>query len=449
MKKILILGAGLVAQPIIRVMLEKDYYVTVTDVTDEQPRKLTKGHPNANPIAWSVDDEATLDKLVAEHDLTVSLIPWVFHPIVAKACVRQKRNLLTCSYVKPAMAELDKAAKEAGIILLNECGLDPGIDHMGAMRVIDHIHAKGGKVKQFYSLCGALPAPEDNDNLFGYKFSWSPKGVVLASSSSALYLKHGKRIEIDNENLFKDRFVVNDFPTVGPMECYPNRDSISYLDIYGIQEAETIYRGTLRYAHWCEILDAIKACNLITQDKFDFTGMSYADMVAFMLGTDANDIRAKVAAKAKVAVDSPAIKGMEWLGLFSEEKMNLSTESPFEVIAKLMIDKMPLHENEKDMNVMLHVFHAVYPDGKEEVIKSKLLDFGSPATETSIARNVTLPAAVAAELILEGKLDHLKGVHRPTIPDLYNPILNGLVPYGIEMKEEYGLPVSEMDNYLK
>lgn len=443
MKKVLILGAGLVAKPIIRDLLEKGYYLTVTDVTDEQPKKLTSNHPNANPIAWQVDDVETLDRLIAEHDITVSLIPWIFHPIVARAAVRQKKNMITASYVKPEMAALDADAKSAGIIILNECGLDPGIDHMSAMRVIDHIHHKGGKVQEFYSLCGALPAPECNDNLFGYKFSWSPKGVVLASSSSARYLKHGKTIEIPTENLFKDRFSIFDFPTVGEMEVYPNRDSMDYVQIYGIPEAETVYRGTLRFPHWCEIMDVIKACNLITQEQFDFTGKSYADMVAMMLGTDSHNIKQKVAAQTNVAVDAPAIRGMEWLGLFSEAKMNRTQDSPFEVIAELMIQKMPLGHNERDMNVMLHIFRAVYPDGTQEIIKSKLLDFGSPATETSIARNVTLPVSVAVQLILNGKIN-LTGVYRPTIPQLYNPILDGLEAYGIKMEETFNLPLSEM-----
>lgn len=445
MKKVLLLGAGLVAKPIIRDLLERGFFLTVTSLQKEEAAALIGDFPNAVAMSWTVDQMDVLDKLVAEHDITVSLIPWVFHPQVAEVCIRNKKNMLTASYIKPAMAALEQAAKDAGIIILNECGLDPGIDHMGAMRIIDSVHAKGGKIKEFYSLCGALPAPESNDNIFGYKFSWSPKGVVLASSADAVYLKHGKTVNIPTENLFKDRFTIQDFPTVGALEVYPNRDSLSFIETYNIPETETMFRGTIRFPHWCEIMDAIKACNLITQDTFDFTGKSYADMTALMIGTDARDIKAKVAAKAGVAVDSPAVKGMEWLGLFSEEKMGRQVDSPFEVIATLMIDKMPLTMNERDMNVMLHVIRAEYPDGNQEVIKSKLLDFGSPATETSIARNVTLPASVAVQLILDGTIN-MKGIYRPTLPEIYNPILDKLEEYGIRMEEEYGLPLSEMIN---
>lgn len=443
MKKVLILGAGLVARPIIRDLLEKGYFVTVTDVTDEQPKKLTANHRNANPIAWQVNDEEALDKLLVEHDIVVSLIPWIYHPIVARAAIRKKKNMITASYVKPEMAALNEDAKKAGIIILNECGLDPGIDHMSAMRVIDHIHGKGGKVKEFYSLCGALPAPESADNPYGYKFSWSPKGVILASNSSALYLKHGKKVEIKSEDLFKDKFVINDFPTVGELEVYPNRNSIDYLDIYGIPEAETVYRGTLRYKHWCEILDAMKSCNLITEEKFDFTNKSYADMVAMMIQTDSENIKQKTADKLGVSISSPVIEGMEWLGLFDTTPMNRTEDSPFEIVAYLMLNKMSLGENERDMNVMLHIFRAEYPDGKQEVIKSKLLDFGSTATDTSIARNVTLPVSVAVRMILNKEVN-LTGVYRPTIPELYNPILDGLEEYGIKMEEEYNLPLTEM-----
>jgi saccharopine dehydrogenase-like NADP-dependent oxidoreductase len=443
MADILILGAGLVAKPIINDLLKKGHYLTVTSLAEAEAKTLTGNHPHAATLAWTVEQLDVLDRLVSKHDLIISLIPWIHHLIVAECCLKNRKNLLTTSYVKPKMAALDTAVKEAGLLFLNECGLDPGLDHMSAMRIIDHVHGRGGKIKEFYSLCGALPAPESNDNLFGYKFSWSPKGVVLASSSDAQYKRHNQIVNISTEDLFKDRFEIHDFPEIGTLEAYPNRDSLSYLDIYNIQEAESIMRGTLRFPHWCEILDVMKNCNLITQENFDFTGKSFIEMTAMMCKQPVDNIREFIAKKNNITIDSAAIRGMEWLGLFSTDKMNRQTDSPFEVVADLMITKMSLKINEKDLNVMLHIFSVEYPDGKQEIIKSKLVDYGSPATETAIARNVTLPASVAAQLMLDGTFK-LKGVYRPTLPEFYNPILDGLEKYGIKMEEIYGLPMKDM-----
>ncbi|MCK9616710.1 MAG: saccharopine dehydrogenase NADP-binding domain-containing protein [Lentimicrobiaceae bacterium] len=291
MKKVLILGAGLVVKPIVHYLLNKGFQVTVATRTRSKAEEMIAGHPNGTALAWTVEDQDTLDNLVAKHDLTVSLLPYLHHVMVAKHCLKHKKNMVTTSYVKPEMQALDAEAKAVGIIILNEMGLDPGIDHMSAMRIIDHVHTKGGKIEEFYSLCGALPGPEAADNPFKYKFSWSPKGVVMAGNNDAKFLKAGKVIEIPTENLFKNPLKV-DFPGVGLLEVYPNRDSISYMDIYGIPETKTIMRGTFRFKGWCETIDAMKKMKLISYDKMDFTGKSYADFVAMMIGTnDSSNIR--------------------------------------------------------------------------------------------------------------------------------------------------------------
>jgi saccharopine dehydrogenase-like NADP-dependent oxidoreductase len=327
------------------------------------------------------------------------------------------------------------------VILLNEAGLDPGIDHMTAMKVIDYIHGRDGKVEEFYSLCGALPAPEACDNPMNYKFSWSPRGVVMASRNSALYLKKGKRVVIEPMNLFKDRFTYN-FPGAGVLEVYPNRDSISYIDIYKIDEVSTMYRGTFRYKGWCETLDAMKALEMLDDKIIDYTGMSYAGFLAERAGTDTADLRKKVAEKLSLNEESVAMESLEWLGFFSNEKMECTKTSPFEITAGRMISKMLITGNERDMVVMQHIFLAAYPDGRKEVIKSSMLDFGSPETNTAVARTVSLPAAIAVKMILEKKIN-LKGVYRPVVPEIYNPLLDELKTLGIEMKEEYELTESE------
>ncbi|PID89814.1 MAG: saccharopine dehydrogenase [Bacteroidia bacterium] len=443
MKKVLILGAGMVVKPIVQFLLKNEIAVTVATRTKSKAEAMILDHPNGKAMAWTVDDEETLDKLILDHDLTVSLLPYAYHVMVAKKCIKHKRNMLTTSYVKPEMEALHQQAKDAGIIILNELGLDPGIDHMSAMRIIDHVHNKGGKIEEFYSLCGALPANENADNPFKYKFSWSPKGVVLAGNNDAKYLKAGKIVELPTENLFKDVFRV-DFPDVGTLDVYPNRDSVDYIDIYGIPEAKTMFRGTFRHQGWCEALDAMKTLKLITNDMLKLEGKTYAEMMQMLIGADsAENIKEKVAEYLKLDVNHVAIQAIEWLGLFDEKPINRKEDSTFEIVSDIMIEKMMLEPNEKDMVVMQHTFLASYPDGKQEVIKSRMLDYGTPATDTSVARTVALPAAVGVKMILEGKIN-LTGVYRPVIPEIYNPVLDTLEKeLDIKMIENFGLPVSE------
>jgi len=442
MNKVLILGAGMVAKPMVEYLLQNRISVMIASPMKDRADEMINGNPLGKSLDWSMDDTETLSKLISEYDITVSLLPYKFHTDVANICLKNKKPLVTTSYVQPGIKALDSEAKAAGILFLNEIGLDPGIDHMTAMKVIDHIHSNGGKVEEFYSLCGALPAPEDARNPLKYKFSWSPKGVVLASRNGALYLKKGKRVVIEPENLFKDLFTY-DFPGVGKMEVYPNRDSISYIDIYNIPEVSTMFRGTFRFKGWCETLDAMKSLNMLDDSIIDYTGMDYSGFLAERAGLSKNDLRNKVALKLGISEKSIAIESLEWLGFFSNEKLNYGKISPFEITSDRMISKMLLSGKERDMVVMQHIFLAAWPDGKKEVIKSSMLDFGSPNTNTAIARTVALPSAIAVKLILEKKI-RLTGVYRPVVPEIYNPVLDELKTLGIEMKEEYGLPESKM-----
>lgn len=438
----LILGAGLVSKPMIEYLLENSFNITVASPMFERATEMIAGNPSGKAVDWSMEDRAVLETMVSDHDLTVSLMPYRFHTDVAKLCIKYKKPLVTASYVQPEMKDLDKEAKEAGVILLNEVGLDPGIDHMSAMRIIDKVKSQGGVIEQFYSLCGALPAPEASDNPFGYKFSWSPKGVVLASRNGAHYLKHGKEIEIEPRDLFKDAFT-HAFPNVGDLEVYPNRDSMSYMEIYGLNDVNTIYRGTYRLPGWCESMDTIKAINLVGDETKDYTGMSFKAFLCEKAGIKGDNIRKELRALPGINPTEHALDALEWLGLFSNEPMGYGVTSPFEITSDLMIKKMWLNDNERDMVVMQHYFLVKRKDGKHEVISSRMLDFGTPATNTSIARTVALPASIAVKLILEGKITNT-GIQRPMISDIYNPILDELEKVGIKMEEEYGLPVDQM-----
>jgi len=442
MKKVLILGAGLVSKPMVEYLLEEGFEVIIATRTKDKADKLLGGHANGKSVAWMTEDMDTLNAMVRDSDLTVSLLPYRYHVDVAKLCLTHRKPLVTTSYVSPAMQALHDEAVKAGVIFLNEAGLDPGIDHMSAMRIIDNVHKNGGKIEEFYSLCGALPAPEAIDNPMGYKFSWSPKGVVLASRNGATYLKHDKVINIEPINLFKDRFT-NYFPGVGDMEVYPNRDSVSYVDIYGLKGISTMYRGTYRFKGWCETLDLIKAIGLIDDGDHNYTGKTFKQFVAERAGLPGKDLRSELKSKPGLNPTETALDSLEWLGLFSDKEMGYGVTSPYEITSDLMIGKMWLGENERDMVVMQHLFLASYPDGKREVITSRMLDFGTPATNTSIARTVALPAAMAVKMILTGRIK-LSGVYRPVLPELYNPILDELALNGIKMEEEYGQPVDKM-----
>lgn len=443
MSKILILGAGMVARPIIRHLLERDYFVTVASNTSDRAADMIAGHPNGKVVDWDIDDKAKLSLMIENHDITVSLLPYVYHVDVARVCVEHGKHMVTTSYVKPEMQNLDAQVKAKNLVFLNEIGLDPGIDHMSAMKIIDHVHNKGGKIDAFYSLCGALPAPDSIDNPFAYKFSWSPRGVLLAGNNDAHYLKNGKVVDIPTAGLFRDIFVV-DFPGVGPLEAYPNRNSTDYMDIYGIPEAKTVFRGTFRFKGWCESLDLMKKLRLISPETIDVTGLTYAGMLAKVNSVDGSgNVRQNIADKLGIPADSYALNALGWLGWFSTESLNVKQTSTFDVSADLMLGKMTIGENDRDMIVLQHTFKASYPDGSAEVIRSRMLDYGSPQTDTAIARTVALPAAIAVEMILKGEIK-VSGIYRPVIPEIYNPVLQNLEKLGIVMEESYGLPDTEI-----
>jgi saccharopine dehydrogenase-like NADP-dependent oxidoreductase len=438
MKKVLILGAGMVARPIVQYLLNCGYELTVADYFKDKAKEVIGSRLNGCPIQFDVNDKEKLDKLVSEHDITVSLIPYIYHPEVARCCIKHKKNMLTASYVSQEMKSLDKEAKEAGILILNEMGLDPGIDHMGAKRIIDLVHSSGGKVDEFYSLCGALPAPESADNPFRYKFSWSPKGVLMASNNSAKYKMDGHIVNVSSENLFKDlRFI--EFGELGKFEVYPNRDSLPYIDLYGIPEASTVMRGTIRYPGWSEILDAMKTLDLLSTDELKLADMTYAGLMAASVGiSNSSDIKVKMAAKLSIPLESNFIKAMEWLGLFEQKPINKTKASPFDIIGELMMEKMMIGSDDRDMVLMLHAFKVTMKDGSSEVIRSKMVDYGSLLNDTAIARTVALPAAIGVKMILENRIA-VKGVHIPIIAEIYNPVLQELEKMNIRMEETFGL----------
>ncbi|PLX23017.1 MAG: saccharopine dehydrogenase [Salinivirgaceae bacterium] len=441
MKHVLILGSGMVAAPIIEYLLNKEYFVGVAGIDTERSEELINNHPNGKAIYWDADDVEGLKKLAVDYDLLVSLLPYKFHVMVAKVCLEFGKHMVTTSYVKPEMQDLHNEAVEKGLLLLNEIGLDPGIDHMSAMKIIYDVHQKGGEIEEFYSITGALPDPAIVDNPLGYKFSLSPKGVILASKNDAEYLKDGLKVYVEPKKLFQDIFEYN-FPDVGVLDVYPNRNSIDYIDIYKIPEVKTILRGTFRLKNWCLALDVIKQLNLLCDEKADYSGKTFADFVRQTAELEAGDIKESIAKKVNIPVDSPAIESLAWLGLLDEKDMGRKEDSPFEITSDVMIEKMWMEEGDRDMVAMQHVFKVKWQNGDQEVIKSRLLDFGDPKGHTSVAKTVALPAAVAVDQILKGNIA-LSGVYRPVEKVIYEPVMKALTEMNIEMVEEFGLPLNQ------
>jgi saccharopine dehydrogenase (NADP+, L-glutamate forming) len=437
MTSVLVLGAGLISRPLVRYLLDLDFEVMVASRTKSKADKLIEGHPLGVTEALDVekpDQISKLEYLVLSADLVVSLLPYVHHVMVAKLCIKHQKNMVTTSYVSDAMRALDNQAKEAGILVLNESGLDPGIDHMSAMRIIHKVEKEGGKVVSFKSTTGALPAPEANNNPFGYKFSWSPKGVLLASRNAAKWLEDGKEVSIPGENLFEN-YYIQDVPGVGSFENYPNRNSIPYRDVYGLKDAKTVYRGTFRNIGWCETLRSVVALGWLSDQPIeDFSGKSFGDLTRKLIDSSPSKELINDAAKfLQLKPYSAVIKRLTWLGLFGKEPLPEDKNNPLDYLNSLTLKKMSMEKGDRDMVVMLHEFIAEYPD-KKEYITSTLVDYGVPDGDTSVARTVSIPAAIAVKLVLQRRID-FTGVHIPTIPEIYNPILDELEGHNIMFEE--------------
>lgn len=436
MKKVCLLGAGLVAGPLIEYLLGfDDLELRVADLDLNRARSLVKNHPRGRVFQLDLKNKQALIALLSDAEVVVSLVPYTFHPYVAEICLELGKHLVTASYISPAMRALDGKAREKGLIFLNELGLDPGIDHMEAMRLIDEAHQNGAQVLSFISYCGGLPAPEARNNPFSYKFSWSPRGVLLAGRNEARYLLDGKEVVVPAEELFSHYKMIN-IPQLGIFEGYPNRDSISYLDIYGIQEARTMLRGTLRHPGWCEKLKKIGELGLLDISEREWQADDYAGFIReFLEIPESTELKAGVAARLKLTVESEVIKSLEWLGLFSQQPLPSKKISPLDLLVALMADKLKYQEGERDMTVLQHEIVIIYPDRSREKITSTLIDFGQPNGHTSMSRTVGLPVALGVKLILENRIDN-RGVLTPTVAEIYKPILAELQTLGLAFKEE-------------
>ncbi|WP_066631711.1 saccharopine dehydrogenase C-terminal domain-containing protein [Labilibacter marinus] len=423
--QILILGAGKVAAPMVRYFLSRKYHVTVASEYAYQAELIIENNPLGESVEWHSNDLNRLNSLIMSSDIVVSLLPYHLHVIVCKACIKCRKNLITTSYQQPEMDALHSEACKSNITILNEMGLDPGIDHMWASKMIDSVRAQGGKVEKFISVCGALPSPESLDNPFRYKFSWSPFGVMKASMSNAHYLKDGKLCEHGRGDLMKNTFDLN-IDGIGDLQAYANRDSIKYIELYDVPEVKTFFRGTLRYKGWCEILDTLIKTGYLSEEPFPENITTYAQLTSYLNKLNgAENLRDAFAEKLKVETHSNSIMAMEWIGLFSNNHFSTFYENPLTVLTNKMIGKMKMLPSDKDLVLLNHHLMYALPDGTKKVLTGALNMLGADNENTAIARTVSYPAALAVELFLEKRIAH-KGVIRPFYKEIYEPILNAL-----------------------
>ena len=424
MKQVAILGAGLVVKPLADYLLDRaGYRVLMATRTVARAEVIIAGHSNGRALAWTTEDLEGLEGIVRESDLVVSMIPPTLHIPVAEACLRNGKPLVTTSYINPQMQALDEQAKKNGVLLLNEIGEDPGMDHMGAKQMIDEVVRKGGRVRSLTSYGAGLPSFESNRNPMGYKFSWSPRGVMMAAQTAAAYLKNGEVVEVPAAELFDHHWLV-DIEGLGSFETYPNRSSLRYLSHFGLDGKASLYRGLLRFVGWCSTMKSLIALNLLdgTKDR-DFAGLSYREFTASSMGRPRGD-REDVAAFLGLSLKSDTMERLGWLGLFDESPLALARGANMDVIVDLMVKKMSYSPGEKDMIIVHDEIEVEFP-GRQERHLSTMMVEGVPHGDSAMSRAVSLPAAIASRLILEGKID-LSGVQMPMLTEIYEPVLTEL-----------------------
>jgi len=441
MKNILVLGAGLSSSSLIRYLLENsmknDWQVRIVDQDIELVKSKIDGHINGEALVFNALDENERRPEIEKADLVISMLPARFHIGVAEDCISLKTNLITPSYISEEMRALDSRAKEAGIVIMNEIGVDPGIDHMSAMKIIHEIKERGGDLTSFKSFTGGLIAPESDNNPWNYKFTWNPRNVVLAGQGGAAsFLRNGKHKYIPYNRLF-GRLDYMSIDGYGDFVGYANRDSLSYRETYGLQDIPTIFRGTLRRPGYCKAWDIFIELGM-TDDSYQMVNTENLTPRTFLNSFLPYNASRSVEDKFKDFIRDErmdSFERFEWLGLFKDEPIvGIENATPAQVLQKILVDKLSLSEGDKDMLVMIHEFEYNL-NGEKSKITSHMVNIGEDQMYTSMSNTVGLPAAICAKMILNGTLKS-KGVTLPIQKEVYTPILKELEEYDIHFVEK-------------
>ncbi len=442
MKNILIIGAGKSSSYLIKYLLEKsnneNLRLMIGDICTKNADLMIQDHKNAKSILLDVFNLEQRQKLIKKSDLVISMLPARFHVEVAKDCISFGKHMVTASYISKEMKALDKAAKKKGLVFMNEIGVDPGIDHMSAMQIIDQIKGIGGKMLLFESFTGGLVAPENDNNLWNYKFTWNPRNVVLAGQGGvAMFIQEGTYKYIPYHKLFRRTEFLN-INGSGNYEAYANRDSLKYRSIYGLDGIPTMYRGTIRKVGFSRAWNIFVQLGM-TDDSYTIQNsesMSYRDFVNLFLAYSPSDsVELKLRSYLNIDQDDLMWAKLIELDLFNPtKKIKLKNATPAQILQKILEDSWTLEEKEKDMIVMQHLFgYEIH--GEKKQIESSLVVKGENQSYTAMAKTVGLPVAIAALKILQGEIK-TPGVQLPISKEVYEPILKELKEHGVHFIEK-------------
>ncbi|MCO4805799.1 MAG: saccharopine dehydrogenase NADP-binding domain-containing protein [Flavobacteriales bacterium] len=441
MKNIVVFGAGMSASVLIDYLAElapkNDWVLSVGDRDLKLAKSKTKDRPNTHAFQFNVTDEMQRLSEISKADIVVSMLPAHMHVDVAKECIALKKHMVTASYISEEMQALDAKAKAAGVVIMNEIGVDPGIDHMSAMRVLDEIRDLGGEMLQFETFTGGLPAPKSDDNPWHYKFAWNPRNVVLAGSGGAVKFKQeGKYKYIPYHQVFR-RTERIEIPEYGLFEGYANRDSLKYQDVYGLEEIPTIYRGTLRRKGFSKAWDVFVKLGA-TDDSYeleDSETMTYRGFLNSFLAYNPNDsVELKLMHYLKIDQDNDIMEKMESLDIFSETVIGIPNATPAKVLQHILEQKWSMDEEDLDMIVMYHLF-GYELNGERIRRESYMVLEGEDRIRTAMAKTVGLPVAIATRMILNGRIT-TPGVLAPISKEVYTPVLEELEEAGVRFTEK-------------
>ncbi|MDR9373326.1 MAG: saccharopine dehydrogenase C-terminal domain-containing protein [Schleiferiaceae bacterium] len=442
MKNILVLGAGRSTPSLIKYLqthaVAEDWHLTIADQNYAWAAEKAGAHERSSALELDIRDPEARTAAIDRAQLVVSMLPAHMHVPVAEACIDKGIPMVTASYISPEMAALDEKAQQKGVTVINEIGVDPGIDHLSAMQVLDRLRDAGNEITVFESFTGGLVAPENDDNPWGYKITWNPRNVVLAGAGGAVKFKQeGKYKYIPYHMLFR-RSEIIEVEGYGRFEGYPNRDSLKYRQVYGLEEVDTIFRGTLRRPGFCKAWDVLVKLGM-TDDSYQLEGvdrMTFRDFTNLFLAYSPQDsVELKLMHYLNIPQDSSLMDRLQWLGLFEDRPIGLAEATPAQVLQKLLQEKWQLGEEEKDMIVMYHKFGYRTPGGELKMLESSMVTKGQDKVETAMARTVGLPVGIAVRQVLNGNIQS-PGVQIPIKRVIYEPILQELAGHGITFQEK-------------